>query len=210
MKRASKAVVFAASVLVLAACGKPNDATQQNISSAVIDYLDRGNPYCVAVPPLPAANVDMMTWPGHHIMVGAPSENGTNGVLPELFMLGLLKRTSEPVRHVNGFFFSEDATFDLSDTGRNIFMPDKGLCFATPKLISVDDFTEPTTRDGRIVTDVHFTYILQGVPLWVVESADSPDLIKILRYRIAPVKMRLAITLVQTNTGWVEQGIFSR
>ena len=107
--------------------------------------------------------------------------------------------------------------YKFSDYGQTFLRPaelDKGalstgarqLCYGTPQVVGIINFTEPTDAMGVKVTNIQYTYRLVDVAPW----ASDPALITQFEWlpeRISSDNITKDDDLVLTNNGWAHHSI---
>lgn len=110
--------------------------------------------------------------------------------------------------------------FKFTDQGKSYLRPaelDKGffstgtpqLCYGTPKVVEVTNFTEPAEVMGVKASSVQYTYKLVDVAPWANASVIS-DKLKWMPERLSNQAVEKKDDLVLTNKGWVHHSEFKK
>ncbi|CNL61241.1 hypothetical protein [Yersinia aleksiciae] len=117
--------------------------------------------------------------------------NASDEILNSLAEQGLLTVSQQP----NGF--GSMTVLEVTDKGQEVdfWNREKGACVGHRAVAEIKSRTEPSEGNGVKMTQVTFTWKLDGVPSWVDKSAFSG-----VRGMDEPVETK--IVLVKTSDGW--------
>ncbi len=202
----NKIVFFSALSISLAGCSNPNTADNANFSKAVKTYFQKKPELTAAC--IPLAFVEQ--FPAKIATSDAFSKN-TLMQLEALTQAGLLteSNTTLPVSAIGlGQSHTESAKeFTLTDLGKkyiiigtDFFDSSPNLCFATPKLKDITNFTTPADAMGYRVSQVSYEYNLTDIPSWAASSLVQkafPQIAQSLNKTISGNS-----TFVLTHQGW--------
>ena len=107
--------------------------------------------------------------------------------------------------------------YKFSDKGQTFLRPaelDKGafstgarqLCYATPQVVEIINFTEPAEALGMKVSNVQYSYTLVDIAPWANDSALTKQF-DWLSERISSDNILKDDDLVLTNNGWVHHSV---
>ena len=107
--------------------------------------------------------------------------------------------------------------YKFSDNGKTYLLPaemDKGafstgarqLCYGTPKVVQITNFTEPADAMGMKVSNVQYTYRLVDVAPWVSDTMLKTQF-EWLGERIGSDGIAKDDDLVLTNNGWAHHSV---
>lgn len=107
--------------------------------------------------------------------------------------------------------------YKFSDRGQTFLRPaelDKGafstgarqLCYATPQVVEIINFTEPAEALGVKVSNVQYSYTLVDIAPWANDSALTKQF-DWLSERISSDNILKDDDLVLTNNGWVHHSV---
>jgi len=200
-------------------CGDdPNAANEANFKAALNAHYAKMK-QCVAIggEPNDAGVIQEFRAGGSIQDKQLPFYNGLAG-------LGLLETVSYQKDERN---FSGDVKgkvdwigFKFTDAGKTYLRPaelDKGvfstgvpqLCYGTPQIVAITNFTDPAEVTGVKATTVQYTYKLVDTAPW----ANSPvvqERFKWVRERISDQSIEKDDDLVLTNNGWVHHSEFKQ
>ena len=109
--------------------------------------------------------------------------------------------------------------YKFSENGESFLRPaslDKGafstgarqLCYGTPQVVEIVNFTEPAEAMGTKVSNVQYTYRLVDVAPWASDPALTSQF-KWLKERIYSESIIKDDDLVLTNNGWVHHSVMN-
>jgi hypothetical protein len=217
MTNSIKAILLlSGTALLMSACGNdPNAANEANFEKALnARYAQMKQ--CVRIGSVPNAD-------------GVIQEFRTDGSVQDkqlpfyngLVALGLLEAVSYQKGKKN---FSGQVTgkadwvgYKFSDSGKAYLRPadmDKGtfstgarqLCYGTPEVVQIINFTEPADAMGAIVSNVQYTYRLVDVAPWASDPAVT-NKFEWLPERISSDGIAKDDDLVLTNNGWAHHSV---
>ncbi|WP_448622498.1 membrane lipoprotein lipid attachment site-containing protein [Dickeya fangzhongdai] len=179
-----KILLVAGTALVLAGCGEKGDfeeAINAKLSQSKLCYSLQDN--------------DIVFNKGFPIKVNhgyrAAGYSASDEILKGLVEQGLLKVSQES----NGF--SSVDVLDVTDKGQEVEFWDRkdGACVGHRVVAEVKSWTEPSEGNGVKMTQVTYTWKLDGVPGWVDKKAFSG-----VKGMTTPEETKTV--LVKTNNGW--------
>lgn len=179
-----KILLVAGAALVLAGCGEKGDfekAINAKISQSKLCYSLQDN--------------DILFNKGFPIKVNrgyrSAGYSASDEILKGLAEQGLLTVSQQ----ANGF--SSVDVLEVTDKGQEVEFWDreKGACVGHRKVLEVKNWTEPSEGNGVKMTQVTYTWKLDGVPGWVDKNAFSG-----VKGMSEPEEAK--IVLVKTNNGW--------
>lgn len=202
-----KIAAFSSLALILAACGSAKDANKSNFSTAIQAYLDTQNGLCAAVP----ANELPFTL-GNQGMLGQQNKQRADALADA----GLLTKQDTEVKAMFGNKMEPATEYQITDAGKKHLVA-KGantlgrqVAFCTGKyaVIEVDNFTEPSDMMGVKVSQVNFSYKVEGAADW----AKSEDLRAAYKHVVdqAQGNTQGKAALILTNDGWMHERLFKR
>ena len=216
MTNLTKAILLLSGAALLSACEDgPKAANKANFEKALNDYYAQIK-QCVNIGS--AANSD-----------GIIQEFRTDGSVQDkqlplyngLVSLGLLEAVTYQKDTKN---FSGQVTgsadwvgYKFSNKGESFLRPvslDKGafstgarqLCYGTPQVVEIVNFTEPAEAMGAKVSNVQYTYRLVDVAPWANDQA-LINQFEWLSERINSESINKDDDLVLTNNGWVHHSV---
>jgi len=205
-------LLFSVAALLVTACGNdPNAANKANFEKALNTHYAQMK-QCVMIGSAPNAE-------------GIIQEFRTDGRVQDkelpfynsLVSLGLLEAVSYQKDTKN---FSGQVTgkadwvgYKFSDSGRTFLRPadlDNGamstvarqLCYGTPEVVEIINFTEPSDAMGTTVSNVQYTYRLVDVAPWANDSALTTHYLW-LTERVASQSVDKNDDMILTQTGWM-------
>ena len=211
MTNSIKAILLLSGAALLPACGNdPNAANDTNFERALNTHYAQMK-QCVKIGSKPNADgiIQEFRTDGSMQDKQLPFYNG-------LVNLGLLEAVTYQKDTKN---FSGQVTgkadwvgYKFSDYGRTFLRPaelDRGamspgarqLCYGTPEVVEIINFTEPADAMGATVSNVQYTYRLVDVAPWANDPAVTVQ-DEWLRERIASDVIPKDDDLVLTNNGW--------
>lgn len=218
-------VVAGVSAILLSGCGDPKKASEENFKTAINGYLEK-NPLCIVLPTStvqPAGeNRGYAALPIYYPM---PSQPGRSQELfrrqtqqaDALVSAGLMEAKDATIPQ-RGMFADDNRdikvkAYDLTDTGRQaLAKPDDGsqsafrssrnrLCYGTPEVPEITQFTEPADAMGVSVSRVAYTYRLKDKADWATNAAMLEAFPALKRTTEDKVEDKADVVL--TNKGWV-------
>lgn len=180
-----KILLVACTALALAGCGEKGDfekAINAQISKSKLCYSLQNN--------------DFAFNKGFPIKVNrgyrSAGYNASDEILKGLVEQGLLTVSQQ----ANGF--SSVDVLEITDKGQEVEFWDReeGVCVGHRIVAEVKSWTEPSEGNGVKMTQVTYTWKLDGVPGWVDKNAFSG-----VKGIAEPEEAK--IVLVKTNNGWV-------
>ena len=211
-----KAVMLLSAAAILSACGDdPKAANKANFEKALNAHYAQMK-QCVKIGSKPNAD-------------GIIQEFRTDGTVQDkqvpfyngLASLGLLEAVTYQKDTKN---FSGQVTgkadwvgYKFSNKGESFLRPaslDKGafstgarqLCYGTPQIVEIVNFTEPAETMGAKVSNVQYTYRLVDVAPWASDPALTNQF-EWLTERINSESISKDDDLVLTNNGWVHNSV---
>jgi len=210
-------LVLSGAAFLFSACGtESKDATEANFETALNAHFSKMKE-CIKVGKEPDENGII----GSFRVDGKGFGAGNRDFLDALASAGLLTTTSftkeeiafttkrsEPVAYIG---------FKLSSEGDKYLRPDeldKGffrtgmpqLCYGTPQVVNITNFTEPADAMGVMASNVQFTYEVIDVAPWATNSALVKQF-KWLPDRLANQAIKGDEDMVLTNNGWVHHSV---
>jgi len=210
-------LLMSGAALVVSACGNdPKAANAVNFEKALNAHYAQMK-QCVKIGSQPNAD-------------GIIQEFRTDGSVQDkqlpfynsLLALGLLEAVSSQKDTKN---FSGQVTgkanwigFKFSENGKTFLRPaewDKGafstgarqLCYGTPQVVEIINFTKPAEAMGMKVSNVQYTYRVIDVAPWANDPALTRQF-EWLSERISSDSIPKDDDLVLTNNGWVHHSVF--
>lgn len=179
-----KILLVAGTALVLAGCGEKGDfekAINAKISKSKLCYSLQNNDI--------AFNKGFPVKVNHGFRSAGYS--ASDEVLKGLIEQGLLKVSQQ----ANGFRSVD--VLEVTDKGQQVEFWDRkdGACVGHRAVAEVKSWTEPSEGNGVKMTQVTYTWKLDGVPGWVDKNAFSG-----VKGMSEPEEAK--IVLVKTNNGW--------
>ena len=211
-----KAVLLLSGAAILSACGDdPKAANKANFEKALNAYYAQMK-QCVKIGSEPNADgiIQEFRTDGTVQDKQAPFYNG-------LASLGLLEAVTYQKDTKN---FSGQVTgsadwvgYKYSEQGKTYLRPaelDKGsfstgtrqLCYGTPQVVEIVNFTEPAEAMGAKVSNVQYTYRLVDVAQWASDPALTNQFEWLLE-RISSDGITKDDDLVLTNNGWAHHSV---
>ena len=206
MYAATKTFAMTALVLVLAACGSPEDANEGNFGEAVQAYLDMQNGLCAAIPAdqIPFVLQDQATFPRRKSRAEA------------LVDAGLLSKRSTGAQPMSGNGTASATEYRITDKGKRYlvtnaadrFTQQDAFCTGRYVLVDIEAFTAPSEAMGMKVSRVVYYYRAEGVADW----AKTASLRAAYGNFSDPVQGDIAgrAVLVLTNEGWAHERLLGR
>lgn len=211
--------------IILSGCSDPKKASEGNFETALDTYLAK-NPMCLD---LPTSSVqpagENRGYTALPLYYEVPSRPGAAQDLfrqqtrqvDALVAVGLMqvKDAAIPQR---GMFASDAKTvhvkaYDLTDKGRaalakpgegaqSAFLSSRGrLCYGTPEVVAITQFTEPADAMGMSLSRVAYTWRLKNRADWATNPAMVEAFPALKRTTAENVEDKA--DLVLTNKGWV-------
>ena len=216
MTNLTKAILILSGAALLSACGNHSKAANNaNFGKALNAYYAQMK-QCVKIGSKPNADgiIQEFRTDGSVQDKQIPFYNG-------LVSLGLLEAVTYQKDTKN---FSGQVTgkadwvgYKFTDKGDSYLRPaelDKGafstgalqLCYGTPQVVEIVNFTEPAEAMGAKVSNVQYTYRLVDVAPWASEPA-LINQFEWLTERINSESISKDDDLVLTNNGWVHHSV---
>ena len=216
MTNLTKAILLLSGAALLSACGDdPKAANKANFEKALNAYYAQMK-QCVKIGSTPNSDgiIQEFRTDGSVQDKQLPFYNG-------LVSIGLLeavtyqKDTKDFSGQVTGK--ADWVGYKFSDKGRTFLRPvelDKGalntgarqLCYGTPQVIEIVNFTEPAEAMGSKVSNVQYTYRIVDVAPWASDQTLSNQF-DWLSERISSDSIAKDDDLVLTNNGWVHHSV---
>ncbi|MBL0867972.1 lipoprotein [Pectobacterium carotovorum] len=179
-----KILLVAGVALVLAGCGEKGDfekAINAKISKSKVCYSLQNNDF--------AFNKGFPVKVNHGYRPAG--YNVSDEILNGLVEQGLLTVSQQ----ANGF--SSVDVLEVTDKGQEVEFWDRkeGACIGHHVVAEITSWTEPSDGNGAKITQVTYTWKLDGVPGWVDKNAFSG-----VKGMAEPEEAK--IVLVKTNNGW--------
>ncbi|MGQ7745394.1 membrane lipoprotein lipid attachment site-containing protein [Pectobacterium brasiliense] len=179
-----KILLVAGAALVLAGCGEKGDfekAINAKISKSKVCYSLQNNDF--------AFNKGFPVKVNHGYR--SAGYNASDEILKGLVEQGLLNVSQQ----ANGF--SSVDVLEVTDKGQQVDFWDReeGACVGHRAVAEITSWTEPSDGAGAKITQVTYTWKLDGVPGWVDKNAFSG-----VKGMAEPEEAK--IVLVKTNSGW--------
>lgn len=213
--------VLALSIVTLAGCSNPKEASKSNFEHAINDWIEKSPP-CLDVPD------GTVTAPGQKYNALPAYVEVTPATLPfaeearqrrlapldALVDAGLMEKTATEIERRSTFGDSEKKiavfAYDFTEKGKGAFTKDagksafggtrSGLCYGKPQVDEVTNFTQPGDMMGMTLSQVSYKYHLADLPDWANNpkvKAAFPDL---ARNTADSLEAKTAVVL--TNDGW--------
>lgn len=179
-----KILLVAGAALVLAGCGEKGDfekAINAKISKSKVCYSLQNNDF--------AFNKGFPVKVNHGYR--SAGYNASDEILNGLAEQGLLNVSQQS----NGF--SSVDVLEVTDKGQQVDFWDRkeGACVGHRAVAEITSWTEPSEGNGAKITQVTYTWKLDGVPGWVDKNAFSG-----VKGMAEPEEAK--IVLVKTHNGW--------
>lgn len=179
-----KILLVVGSALVLAGCGEKGDfekAINAELSKSKLCYSLKDNDFAFN------KGVPIKVKQGYRFSEYSASDE----ILKGLVRQGLLKVSQEP----NGFGSVD--VLEVTDKGQQVQFWDRkdGACVGHRAVAEIKNWTEPSEGNGVKMTQVTYTWKLDGVPGWVDKKAFSG-----VKGMAEPEEAKTV--LVKTNNGW--------
>jgi hypothetical protein len=203
--------------LMMSACGSdPKDATEANFEAALNAHFSKMKE-CFKVGKEPNENGIIQSFRSDGKGFGADKRD----FFDDLTAAGLLATVSfnkeEKTFSGTGKQMVTYVGFKISSEGEKYLRPDeldKGfyrtgtpqLCYGTPQVVDIINFTEPADAMGVKASNVQFTYEVVDVAPW----ATNPAIVKQFKWlpeRLANQAIEGDEDLVLTNDGWVHHSV---
>lgn len=211
--------------LVVAGCSDPKKPSESNFKAAIDAHLAK-SPACLD---LPTSSVqpagESRSYTALPLYYEVPVRPGAAHDLfkrqtrqvDALVSVGLMEATDATIPQ-RGMFADDARTiqvqaYDLTDKGRQaLAKPSKGatnafrssrnrLCYGTPEVVEIRQFTEPADAMGMSVSRVAYTYRLQDKADWATNHA-MVEAFPVLK-RTTGDKVEDKADVILTNKGWV-------
>lgn len=210
-------LLLSGAALLLSACGTDSkDALEANFETALNDHFSKMKE-CIKVGKERDENgiIDSFRVDGKGF--GA----GNRDLLDALASAGLLTTGSftkeEKALTTKGSETVSYVSFKFSSEGKKYLRPDeldKGffrtgtpqLCYGTPQVVNITNFTEPADAMGVMASNVQFTYEVMDVAPWATNSSLVKQF-KWLPDRLANQAIEGDEDMVLTNNGWVHHSV---
>jgi len=202
---------------LLSACGADlRDATEANLETALNAHFSKMKE-CIKVGEEPDENGII----GSFRVDGKGFSAGNRDILDALSSVGLLTTTSftkeEKAFTTKGSELVAYITFKLSSEGKKYLRSDElgngffrsglpQLCYGTPKIVNITNFTEPADAMGVTASNVQFTYQVIDVAPWATNSAVVKQF-KWLPDRLSNQAIKGDEDMVLTKNGWVHHSV---
>ena len=216
MTNLTKAILILSGAALLSACGNDSKAANNaNFEKALNDYYAQMK-QCVKIGSRPNADGIIQEFRSDGT-VQDKQDTFYNG----LVSLGLLEAVTFQKDTKN---FSGQVTgkadwvgYKFSDKGKTYLRPaelEKGafstgarqLCYGTPQVVEIVNFTEPAETIGAKVSNVQYRYSLVDVAPWANDPALTNQF-EWLSERISSDSIAKDDDLVLTNNGWVHHSV---
>lgn len=183
-RKMKKILLVAGAALVLAGCGEKGDfekAINAKISKSKVCYSLQNNDF--------AFNKGFPVKVNHGYR--SDGYNASDEILKGLVEQGLLNVSQK----ANGF--SSVDVLEVTDKGQEVEFWDRedGACVGHRAVAEITSWTEPSDGAGAKITQVTYTWKLDGVPGWVDKNAFSD-----VKGMAEPEETKTV--LVKTNNGW--------
>ncbi|KXV15809.1 hypothetical protein CR51_02080 [Caballeronia megalochromosomata] len=194
--------------MLLSACGSKKDANKSNFADAIQSYLDTRNGVCIS---LPAKEAPFRLEKKTLFDIIHAQEKAT-----AMVSAGLLSARDIEMPQPGTNKLVAGTEYSLTDSGKKFLVKGgsgnlgnwDGFCGGKYKVREVENFTEPADMFGAKISQVNYTYEVDGVPAWTKDSslqAQFPNLVTAL----APTAGDKAV-LVATNDGWMHEMLFKK
>ena len=216
MTSLNKAILLLSGAALLSACGDdPKAANKANFEKALNAHYAQMK-QCVKIGSKPNSDGFIQEF-----RTDASVQDKQLPFYNGLLSLGILEAVTYQKDRKN---FSGQVTgsadwvgYKFSDKGESFLRPvslDKGafstgarqLCYGTPQVVEIVNFTEPAEAMGAKVSNVQYTYRLVDVAPWASEQALSSQF-EWLAERINSESISKDDDLVLTNNGWVHHSV---
>jgi len=216
MSNSIKAILLLSGAALLSACGNDTQAANDANFEQALNAHYAQMKQCVKIGSKPNADgiIQEFRTDGSMQDKQLPFYNG-------LVNLGLVEAVTYQKDTKN---FSGQVTgkadwvgYKFSDKGQTFLRPaelDKGafstgarqLCYATPQVVEIINFTEPAEALGMKVSNVQYSYTLVDIAPWANDSALTKQF-DWLSERISSDNILKDDDLVLTNNGWVHHSV---
>lgn len=217
-------VIVGLGSIVLSGCSDPKKANDANFRTAINAHLAK-TPSCID---LPTSSVQPAGDNRGYAALPLYYEVPRPGTAQDLFRrqtrqvdalvtVGLMQAKDATIPQ-RGMFAQDDRTikvkaYDLTDKGRQaLAKPEDGsqnaflsagnrLCYGTPEVVEITQFTEPADAMGMSLSRVAYTYRLKDKAAWATNPA-MLEAFPVLK-RTTGDAVEDKADLVLTNKGWV-------
>lgn len=211
--------------LGLSGCGDSKKPSKANFKAAINQWVET-QPHCISIPRsgLSPAEPSDEAFPRYIDATPVTSELAQSNRQREqapfdaLVDAGLMVMTETTIE-VRASFFGDQTkavqvrAYDLSDDGLKAVVskgektafstPSQQLCYGTPTVDEVVQFTEPADMMGMKLSQVNYRYHLKGLAGWA-KNAGMQEAFAQLK-RDAADSLEGKAVLVLTNDGWVHE-----
>ncbi len=214
-----KAILLLSAAVILSACGNdPKAANEANFEKALNAHFSKMK-QCFGIGSEPNSKgiIQEFRTSGKFQDKQLPFYNGLSD-LGILEAVTYQKDTKSFSGQVTGK--SDWIGFKVSDEGKSYLRPaefDKGffstgtpqLCYGTPQVVEITNFTEPAEVMGVKASTVQYTYKLEDVAPWA-NAPIIPTRFKWMPERLSNQAIEKDDDMVLTNNGWVHHSEFKQ
>jgi len=199
------------SLLATACSSDPKAATEKNFEQSLNNYFAKYRE-CITIVGKPDSEGYVKNFPTAQLNKGKDATaNFFNGLVKlDLMETSTIEKESRFAHRVSK---TQYTYFKFTEAAEPFLRPielDKGffatgfreLCYATPEVIAVTNFTEPADQLGVRASSVQFTYKMTQVAPWASEPVFT-NRYKWLEEKTNAESLEGKEELVLTNTGWV-------
>ena len=209
--------------LMLAGCSDPKAPSKANFKAAINKWGET-SPVCFALPDgdVKAAGADDKPFPIY--VDQSPSRNAFDlqnrkrlqDRLDTLVAAGALRASAETIKVKLYFSFDNKLNdlqvraYNLSDEGTKALRRDvspfgdhgrwPSLCYGTPTVDEIVEFSEPNSAMGMTVSEVSYTYHLKDVPSWARDARINQAFPEIAKAKVPGRTGKTSVILM--NDGW--------
>ncbi len=186
-KETSKTRGIIIASLLLAACSKPTDATKNNFSKVISEYLSTTGPQCAMQAEFPKSST---------------SHKKRWAAMVDANLVSIASKTDKK----DSMFGLVTTTYDLTEQGKSAYTKGKGFCYGVRHLVSIDSFTPPTSSGPLTMSEIAYQYKYSGMPEWTHNTsiqAAFPKIKAATESEKTPVKGKKLLML--NSEGWLTE-----
>lgn len=198
MHTAIRLVAISTIALNVAACSSPKVANKSNFSRAIQTYLDTKNGLCAAIPgeglTFTLVELDMVS-----------DRRGADALVEA----GLLSKRATEVKHRYLDKMVPGTEYQTTKKGKKFLVPkgadryEAAFCTGRYKVVSVDNFTEPSDMMGAKISRVTFRYTVEDAEDWARSEGVLANYRNFAKQTQGDISESAALIL--TNDGWLHE-----
>lgn len=173
--------------LWLAACSNPTDATKDNFSKVVSDYLSSTGAQCTMRFDFP---------------IKSTSSRQKWAALVDATLVSVASKTDKK----DSMFGLVTTTYELTEQGKAAYTKGKGFCYGARHLVSIDSFTPPTSSGPLTMSEITYQYQFSDMPEWTHNTsiqAAFPKIKAATKSGEIPIKGKKILLL--NSEGWATE-----